>query len=648
MRFNGSALVSLDARPPGGSIYESLGHWVLQDYASAAIHASGDLPACSNQFNCNDQCFATSCSYSTTTYYLFYPLVDLAGDTMIGPLPGGQITYATGQVVSAPSGVEIRQASTGQVLATIPGQFWWYQLAADGSYVITASDTSLTAYTTAGHKLFSVPGMYRTALAFSAPNAIQIAFLSCPGNPAVCPSPGGTKVIETIPLATGTPSATAPFQGTFYAWFQDGARFLTTLGSTVFAYSSAGVQLASTPLQPLQHFGTAQGPWWWADGGGGLNVYKVGGGAPTAFSVYGEIVSSGPTLGVIPPNSGAGNQVTVIDLSGATPVSATHTTPTGDVTAYAAASATTWLAGDLNGVVVDGTSLAGTTRFLTLGAVQSIAAGSAYFSVATSSGQILSFNAGTNAAAGTIDFASRTLATSADGSVLATATGYFLFDQVPSNANVNIYSVPTGAPINSFTYSSSAGPAISLSGSGSVLSQVPSNNPACAAQAVAVTGGGPLWCDTTGNIDKAQLSPDGTLVAASTERFSSPNPITSIYKNGVLTTSVPGWIAGWLDNTRFLVDNYQVSVVPPANTVYLGNIVYSSQGSALSTPALPEAPDSRVISADAVYSPTMNTIYSVTTSAPIWMSGNSSTGLGDASGSQVVFTSGTLVLSQPH
>jgi hypothetical protein len=44
----------------------------------------------------------------------------------------------------------------------------------------------------------------------------------------------------------------------------------------------------------------------------------------------------------------------------------------------------------------------------------------------------------------------------------------------------------------------------------------------------------------------------------------------------------------------------------------------------------------------------MNTIYSVTTSAPIWVSGNSSTGLGDASGSQVVFTSGTLVLAQPH
>ena len=86
-----------------------------------------------------------------------YPLVDLAGDTMIDPIPGGEYTGGTGGF-SAPSGVEIRSASTGMVLGTISGQFWWYQLASDGSYVITASLTSLTAYTTAGKVIFSVPG----------------------------------------------------------------------------------------------------------------------------------------------------------------------------------------------------------------------------------------------------------------------------------------------------------------------------------------------------------------------------------------------------------------------------------------------------------------------------------------------------------
>jgi hypothetical protein len=136
-------------------------------------------------------------------------------------------------------------------------------------------------------------------------------------------------------------------------------------------------------------------------------------------------------------------------------------------------------------------------------------------------------------------------------------------------------------------------------------------------------------------------------VAASQTRYASPNPTTYIYKNGVLIASVPGWIVGWLDNTSFLVDNYQVDVLTN-QTVYVGNIIYSSQGSVLSKPALPESSDYQVISATAVYSPAQNTIYSVTTSAPIWISGNSSSGVGAASTSQVVFTSGTLVLAQPH
>lgn len=649
MRLNGSALLSLDAPPQAAAVPQSLGHWVLQDYASGAILVSGDLPVCSNSFNCTDVCFAAACN---SPVYPIYPLVDLAGDTMIDPVPGGQFAYASGPVVSAPSGVEIRSASTGEVLATIPGQFWWYQLAADGSYVITASDTALSLYTTSGRKLFSLPGLYRTAIAFSAPSAIQLAFLTCPGNPAVCPSPGGTNVIERIPVATGSPTASAPFQGAFYAWFHDGARFLTTLGSTVFTYSSGGALEDSRQVQP-SHVGTAQGPWWWTLGEGSfsnLNIYKVGGGAPTAFSVFGNIVvSSGSTLGLIESMGAPSNKVGVIDLSGATPTSATYTMPTSFVSAYAAASATMWVSGDDNGVVIDGASLAGPPRFLTLGAVQSVAAGSGYFSVATASGQIFDFNASTHALAGTINFPSVSLAMSSDGSVLAAPDGSLaLFQGEGLSQSVNIYSLPGASLINSFAYSPPQAVAISLSGSGTVLlSQSPSNNPPCAATAVAVTGGAPIWCDTTGTVDKAQLSPDGTLVTASTERFSSPNPITRIYKNGVLGTSVPGWSVGWLDNTRFLVDNYQVDVVTN-NTVYLGNIVYSSQGSALGTPALPEAIDFRVISADAVYSPAMNTIYSVTTSTPIWMSGNSSTGIGAASSSEVIFTSGTRVLAQPH
>jgi hypothetical protein len=630
IRTIGSAVLSLDA---SGVSLESAGHWALQNYASGTVLASGDLPVCVNPFTCNPG-----------TYPPTYPAVDLAGDTMIDPIPGGKFTYGSGQIVSATSGVEIRSASTGKLLGTISGQFWWYQLASDGSYVIAASETSLTAYTTAGQVLFSVPGIFRTANAFSSPKEVQLAFPTCPGNPPHCPSPGNQNVIETIPVATGKPTS-APFQGQFYSWFVDGARFLTAQGATTFIYSSAGVLQDSK----VGTFAGAQGPWFYTNDGSTLNIYKVGASAAPAFSgtfLEPTVVASGPTLGVFPGPGIGGNQLTVIDLSGATPTSAPPYTVinvrNNFLNAYAATSATAWLMGDDQGVVFDGASIAGQPRFLALGPARSISGGAGYFSVATASGQILNFNSSTDASAGTIDLQSSLLSMSSDGTVLAASS------ENPPTSSVNIYSVPAATLINSFPYGSSSAREISLSGSGTVLAQLPSNAPGCDAAAVAVTGGPPVWCGTTNNVDNLQLSPDGTLVAASTKPQSVPYPITSIYKNGVLTTSVPGWIVGWLDNGRFLVGNYQIDAAPPHNTVYLGNIIYSSQGSVLSTPSLPEISAIYVASADEVYSPELNSIFSLTTIAPTWLSGNSSTGVGALSGSQVVFASDNLVLAQPY
>ena len=372
-------------------------------------------------------------------------------------------------------------------------------------------------------------------------------------------------MIETIPVATGTPTASAPFQGQFYGWFADGARFLTTLGTTVYIYSSAGVQQDSKTLSAFNLLGGAQGPWFWtwSDGGSAtLNIYQVGASAAPAFSgIFSEptIVASGPTLGVFPGNGN--NQLAVIDLSGPVPVSASYT-PFNDfdtgLSAYAATSAAAWVVGDNQGVVFDGASIGGPPRFFALGPAQSIAGGTGYFSVATASSQIYKFNSSTAAPVGTINLSSSILSMSSDGTVLAA------WSENPPDSSVNIYSLPAATLINSFPYGSINGVReISLSGSGTVLAQLPSNTSGCDAAAVAVTGGAPIWCDTTGTVNNVQLSPDGTLVAASTEPYSAPNPITSIYKNGVLTTSVPAWVLGWLDNAQFLASNYQEEAAPP-------------------------------------------------------------------------------------
>ena len=126
---------------------------------------------------------------------------------------------------------------------------------------------------------------------------------------------------------------------------------------------------------------------------------------------------------------------------------------------------------------------------------------------------------------------------------------------------------------------------------------------------------------------------------------------TNIYQNGTLVTAVPGSVAGWLDNTRLLVNEYIDAGM--AGTEDAGTTIYDSLGNKLgSTPILSMNPF-QVVTADSVYVPSgnspesINTIESLTTGNSIWASGNSSLRLGAVSGSQIVFASGNLVLAQP-
>src|SRR5208283_5052237 len=148
------------------------------------------------------------------------------------------------------------------------------------------------------------------------------------------------------------------------------------------------------------------------------------------------VIPSGTTIGLFSADT---EQLTVIDLSGATPVSTTYMLPIDDVSAYAATSASSWLVGNQYGVILDGASLAGQPRYLTLGQASSIAAGTGYFSVATASGEILYFDASTDVMLGTINFLSSQLSMSSDGTVLAAAATASPL-QNPPDTSVNVYS----------------------------------------------------------------------------------------------------------------------------------------------------------------------------------------------------------------
>jgi hypothetical protein len=140
-----------------------------------------------------------------------------------------------------------------------------------------------------------------------------------------------------------------------------------------------------------------------------------------------------------------------------------------------------------------------------------------------------------------------------------------------------------------------------------------------------------------------RLSPDGTQVAVSNAK--SATSVTNLYSNGTLVTAVPGWVVGWLDNSRVLVNSYTQTNNAP---MYNGSTIYSSSGAQLSAPSLPELQSLQVVSADSVYDPGSNAIYSTTTGMATWTSPSPSTEVGAIAGSSVVFASGSQVVVQPY
>ena len=583
------------------------GHWVLQDIASGTTLASGD-----------GACATGMCPQNQNTSFTHLP-VDLAGTTMIDV---------------APSGLEVRSASDGHLLATILGQFSWYQLAADGSYISAGSPTALTAWTTSGQSLLSRPGNYAAAITFSAPGQIQVAR-----------GAAGQSVIETIAIATGASILSPAFQGTFNSWFLDGGRFLTFLGTTVWTYSSAGIQQDVTQVTATSNL-AGEGNWLWTfDYTSVLNVYQVGASTSPALSgQFGGISSlifpSGTTIGIVSQVQG---QVTVFDLSGSTPASAVYTVPMDYLYAYGATSSTEWFAADESGVVFDGASLSSQPRFLTLGAARSIAGGAGYFSVATASGEIFNYDANSDALVGTIPFSSAQLSLSSSGTVLA-ALAHSDYSQYEPDVSVNIYALPAGTVTTSFPYSVNTVPTpigLSLSGSGTVLAvnfALPYSP--CSSQVFPINGGASIWCGIDTTFLDPQLSPDGTLIAVQNGGGSADS--TNIYKNGVLATAVPGWAIGWLDNGRVLAITFD------AKNNYTGSVIYGPLGNVLATSPVPEMYAFDVATPNTVYSPELNAIVSLTTGAPTWASANSARRMGAITNSQVIFASGSLVLAQPY
>jgi hypothetical protein len=135
------------------------------------------------------------------------------------------------------------------------------------------------------------------------------------------------------------------------------------------------------------------------------------------------------------------------------------------------------------------------------------------------------------------------------------------------------------------------------------------------------------------------------LIAAA-EGLQAPGTGTNIYENYTLTTAVSGWPVGWIDNSRLLTNAYIATVENPFGG-YASATIYSSSGTILATPALPELLSLQTVSTDSVYSPYRNSIYSLTTGDLILGFGAvTSPNVGGALvGNYLVYPSGDLVLA---
>ena len=607
LRFNGTRLLSQD----------SAGYWVLWDYAAAKILAHGQ-----------SACAAAGCATGG-----LLPL-DLAGPAF---------------VIGTPTGIDVYSSTDGTVLSRITANLSWWKLATDGSYIVGGNNSGLYAWNTSGKQIAVKSGDYHQAKIVALPGEVRVALGAAAAN-----------VIESVALPAGTSTLSAQFQGTFQSWFVDGGRFLTSTATTYWVYSNTATQQDLLVLPSSSQVGGQAGYFWSIDGVGGgttLDVYAVGASTSPAFSTANTSVVKveGDQLFVESPTKVAGAQsLQAIDLSGAAPVATTYTLPARVFPDTVAGTAgAQWVIGADHGIILDGSTIAATPRYLGFGEVFAVAGSANRFAIASAVGKIMIFNTSDNSPAITLDFPASKLALSADGSVLVAGAeqndGQYVTDR-----SLNVYALPTGTLSHTWPSSFTASPYITdftLSASGTVLAQVTNTHQG---QVTPTNGGAVIWSGTTGGAvftPALWLSPDGTLLAVPTDPI--PGASTQIYNNGVLSTTVPGWGVGWLDNARLLVNGYIHTGTGIGENRFTGAALFGPTGTQLATTQLTDLRLFTPVTADTVYAPGFNEIFSLTTGNVVWSSPNPAVttgydGLDAIAGPEVVFVSRTIVRAETH
>jgi len=648
-------------------------HWALWDYSSGALLANGDGMRPFN--NCVIHYMGEHCPYPVPSRFL--QAADMAGQNFVIAVSNGLEVHAQsdGHLISSVVFRGLNQFGLEPLSPDFYSQMTnWWQLASDGSYISIGSQTGLYVFTPQATLLFSKAGDYSKALSNSAPDRLYVAL-----------GPAGANVIESISIPDGTSTNSSSFTGAFNSWFGDGSRFLSSSGNRVFVYSKTGTQEAAVDLPSIVGLG-GQGSWIWTFDRGRLEIYPVGS-QTSALSWNGEgdryiksgVTLSAQTLGFVSysyaANTGSVEKFNVVDLSGLSPVESSYSFPVEYGSSYAATSSSQWIAGNGNGVILDGASLSSSPRYFGYGDAWSIAGTVSRAAISTANGKILVIDPNSQTIERQIDLSAGKIAISDDGSLLGAAT-YFGISGSSGflDRTLTFYSLPSGAVTSTFPYSlNSSSPVLfdfTLSASGTMMGratgtfqQSSTGSSWLFARQVSHIDGSTIWSDNPSPYNNDAyyltppfLSPDGSLIAATLGPRKSQTSITSILKDSVGGIgNVPGYAVGWIDNNRFLANIYSMDVNGILH--YASCSIYSATGEVLASPPLPELASLQPVGRDTIYDPSRNAIYSLTTGQPVWMASFTNLytrlnpltnkGVGAVAGNYVVYKSGPRVVAEP-
>ena len=547
-------------------------------------------------------------------------------------------------VIRRAEGFEVWSTADGTVLAFIawPAEYGaWWRLAADGGYIVAGNSTGLTAWSPTGAVLFQRAGAHNTAKVFAAAGELRIAM-----------GPAGNNVIEHVTIPAGTSTVTPAFLGTFHSWFMDGETFFSNTGNTVWVYTHSAVQRDLVALPTIAGLGGQDG-WLWTNANvpAVLQIYRVGASTTPAstfnLSPSNAVMPSTGTIGIVETTITESRKISVVDLSGATPVRRDYTSPFPYIRSFASASANDWVYTNIFGVMLG--EPARPTKY-GLGLARGIAGSDSRIAVATASGSIFYFDANTRQLQGEIAFTSGKIQLSADGNVLA-ASAEDGYSQYLPDRTLKAFSLPSGTLLGEWTHSFPTDVLwnFSLSRSGTHIGQATTAaGDSSVTNSVTLLDGTPIWTYVApplpfGSTDHIpiHISPDGTRIALADHPV-GPEAVSNIYLNGILSSAASGYPQGWADNNRLLLNRYN------SVGLYTGADLIQANGQLITgLLPLPESFKMQPLPGNRIYVPETNEVYDLATGNITWSSQAPRGGIGAVAGPNVVFISNATVRIEP-